>query len=263
LELIPVTNHRYAEVLDNTKLIENKVQLLDVSIGDTVLLQHGLTGEYCGVMSLYGTMTTSIFDTTLKVHSSVKKQVIKRLDVPLSYYYNKDAKILSIIKKAESVITQEESIKRLNEGLETKRGMFSDTVFTPFSHYTKNIRFVSKHPVPKPSITLEEILKDEADGLLNHATRVITDPGIIVLENNLGIKYVLDNSWWGSTMAQPLTNEFGVREIKLITANSIELMPHPNKGVPMNLRVYDDFKTTDSFTKFYKIVKHVRKETYI
>jgi hypothetical protein len=264
MELVPITDSRYAKILDNTKLIDNKVQLSDVSIGDTVLLQHGITGEYCGVMSLYGTLTSSIFGGTLKVHSSVKKQVIKRTDIPSSYFYNKDAKILSIIKKAESVITQEESIKRINEHLKVSGCIFSDTSYSPFTNYTKNMRFVSKHPVPKPSITLVEISKDEAYGLLGRAaTGAMVDPGVLILENNLGIKYVLDNSWWGALASPPAVGEFAVRELKLITDNSIELMPHPNKGLPINLRVHNAYKTIDSFTKFYKIVKHVRKETYI
>src|ERR1035437_1127776 len=52
MALVPVTSGAYYDAALNTKLIEDKVDMKDVQIGDTVLLQNKLTGIYRGVASL-------------------------------------------------------------------------------------------------------------------------------------------------------------------------------------------------------------------
>ena len=57
--LVPISSEMYEEANQNTNLIETKVDIKDIQIGDTVFLQNKMTGMYCGKLSFYGSLELS------------------------------------------------------------------------------------------------------------------------------------------------------------------------------------------------------------
>ena len=99
MELIPVSSSDYIEAVENTELIESKVDLANVEIGDTVLLQNKLRGTYLGVHSLYAAMDKTSMKSDFKVQVGLRKQVIEVSKG--QFHYQTDAKILKILDKTK------------------------------------------------------------------------------------------------------------------------------------------------------------------
>ncbi len=83
LSLMPVSSANYEKAVGNTILLEEKVSINDVQIGDTVFLQNNLIGTYLGVLSLYGTLhDNASSDGLCKTQASMRKQVIIIIQMP-------------------------------------------------------------------------------------------------------------------------------------------------------------------------------------
>jgi hypothetical protein len=259
--LVPVSSTAYIEATKNTQLIEGKVNVKEIQIGDKVLLQNKLTGVFMGVHSLYGPLIET--GNTIKAQVYLRRQIIKI--ETCKYHYQTDAKILTVLEKANNPLTREEAVAELMTDIKT-----GHTYFTSNSHISANgyystrgmITHASVHAVPKIPITLEEVNMDEAILLFNLAVKSC-DSGILVVENDLKKKAVIDFPYsFSSSSLKPSIIDFPIHWInEPITGFSIELMPHARSSYS-NMKTKEKF-SLDKFTKFYKIVKHVKKESYI
>ena len=102
--LVPISSELYLKASKNTELLEDKISIKDVQIGDKVLLQSGLTGTYMGVLSLYGTLTYSYSnkDYSRKPQTYLRRQVCHVGND--RYYYHTDIKILKVLEKREKPV---------------------------------------------------------------------------------------------------------------------------------------------------------------
>ena len=256
LSLVPVSSDLYNEAVQNTSLIESRVKIADVSIGDTVLLQNKMQGIYLGVHSLYCTMRTHMNGSEFKVQALLRKQVVEIS--PNKFYYHTDAKILKIVKKCSAPLTRQAAADYLNHEICINPATF----FTPYdvlrgTYYGSEgrVKFVSTHAAPKIKITLEEIDQQEAELTFNQNI-LHSDNGCLVVEDANGKKFLTKYPWWGSSM--PVSaNNFHTREIISISEDRMSIVNSKD-----SVNVYNTW-SLDNFKKFYKIVKSVKNNTYI
>lgn len=259
--LIPTSSPDYIEAVGNTELLESRVDMCDVAIGDTVLLRNKLKGTYWGVQSLYCSMDNLTARSEFKVQTMLRRQIIEI--TPGKFHYQTDAKILKVLTKAATTTTREDAALYLNNTIKNNVAAY----FTPHnrmnSHYygsNGKVKLVSTHAVSKVSINLVEIDLDEATSVL---TECITnsDVGYLVVENIAGKQFTVDFPWWGGSIVVT-QDEFYVNEIAEVKSDHIIHVPKTNQ-------YYGSFSsqkprcTLDSFTKFYKIVKSVKSDTYV
>lgn len=257
MTLVPISSATYTEAVDNTELIESRVKVKDVQIGDTVLLQNKMTGIYMGIMSLY-----SSIDFYGKLYTPVtllRRQVIKIADN--KYYYQSDLKILKILNKSVDSISKEDSVKSIND--EITRGVAyltssSSSSGTYFSSRDE-IKHVSTHAVVDVGISLEEIMENEARILIDSAVK-LGNSGMVVLEDARAQKYIIKFPYIRGTKVV-LYDRLSVYKIKDFNGNNnIELINDQSFLYSSdNLSI----RSFDNFVKFYKIVKHVKNDFYI
>jgi hypothetical protein len=244
LTLVPVSSPEYLEVVENTNLLENKVKLSDVGIGDTVILQNGLQGEYMGVLSLYGSV--GYIGEFVECQSFLRRQIVKIM--PGKYFYHNDAKILKVINKSSVKKTKEDSANEINNEINSGNTYFtSDTGVLSGTYYSchKKINYVSEYSVAKPKMDFIEIDKNEAATLLKIAVEM-RDRGVLIVER-FDIKYII-----GFSYNHP-EDWFSISEIDKSSDGNISCY-HKNRKEMYQL---------DSFSKYYKIVKHVKNGIYI
>jgi len=260
LTLIPVSSKLYEEATNNTEILEDKVSISDVNIGDTVLLQNKLHGTYLGVLSLYGTLQQSSAGP-YAIQSFLRRQVVEI--EPGKFHCQTNVKILKVIKKADKISTREESAKYINEAIATGNSLF--TAGTNFSHgYFGShgvVKYVSTRAVTDVGLRAEEITEYEATQIF-HDSQSLSETGVLLLENSKGEKSIVDQGylWYSGTQAS--ITSFGVLEIESITENKINLTESA-KNHSYFARTDAARHSLDKFTKFYKIVKSVKNETYI
>jgi len=259
--LVPVSSTSYIEATKNTELIEGKVDIKEIQIGDKVLLQNKLTGIFMGVQSLYGPMHGD--DRTQKPQAFLRRQIIKVENH--KYHYQTDAKILTVLEKTAKPMTREEAVEFMNNDIRKRKAFFTSSSHMPVSGYYSTrgmITHVSVNAVPKVPITLEEINFEEAE-LLYHAAALYCDPGVLVLEDAKGKKSLIEFPYsFTSSSYKVSINSFPITPIhNPVTGFTIE------ETDQVNGRYYGskpkEHHALDKFTKFYKIVKHVKKESYI
>jgi hypothetical protein len=260
--LVPISSPKYIEAIKNTELIESRVDIRDVQIGDTVLLQNKLTGIYRGVLSLYAPIDG--YESVQKPQTFLRRQIVEVS--PKKYYYQTDLKILRVEKKSKKVITREESAALLNDEIERGVAYFSNTAHMSASGYYSvrgMIRHVSVHAVPKVTMSLEEITKDEAEYLLHYAIS-IGDSGVLALECNNKLKHLIDFTYaFMSNKLKATVDRFESYKIMDIDtgAEGFSLLEDTNRGWPNNKN--KEIRSLDSFVKFYRIIKHVKNGSYI
>lgn len=258
--LVPTSSPLYIEASKNTELMDDRVSIKDVQIGDEVLLQNKLTGTYMGVLSLYAPVDS--YGTPRKPQVFLRRQIV-RVDKG-KYHYQTDLKILKVTKKTTTAITREESAEAMNLEIAGGKAYFGNTPYMPTTGYYSTrgmIKHISIHAVPKLTMSFVEITKDEAVNLFKEAA-AISDEGMLVIEQNNGQKYLIDFPYSSSSKKANM-HAFEAYKIKNLdaAAEKIEL-------VDANNRSYYNSKTKevhdlDNFAKFYKIVKHVKKESYV
>lgn len=261
--LIPTSSPDYIDAVKNTELLETKVDMHDVQIGDTVLLQNKLSGTYMGIQSLYCTLANSTIKSNFKVHTALRKQVVEVK--PGKFYYHTDAKILKVLAKAPMPMSREEATANLNNAIKYNPA----TYFTSYNrimgrYYGSNgrVKLASTHAVPKVLINLVEIDLLEASTLFAECF-AHTDTGCLVVESAKGKKYTIDFPWWGTSTSPAVpAGEFYIDEISNVEADHIVHVPTNKKYYGAGAIVKPSYKL-DIFTKFYKIVKSVKSNTYI
>lgn len=260
--LVPITSPLYVEAVKNTELIEGKISVKDVNIGDKVLLQNKLEGIFLGTVSLYGSLYES--SEELKPQVMLRRQVI--MVGTDKFHYQTDAKILKVTKKVETPMTKEEACALMNASIATGNAYFTNTTYLTGRYYSSHgrIKFVSPHAVPKPELILEEVDELEANKLW-HDSEAITDVGMLVLENASGTRFLVDHYAYYGNSQKDTIHSFAVSPIvpmvgTTITSLVLRKSDHNGYGYGRNSKP----KTSlDKFTKFYKIMKNVKGTTYL
>ena len=258
--LVPVSSELYKDAVEGTELIETKVDINDVSIGDTVLLQNKLQGVYLGNMSLYCSMEYTN-KKEFKVSKMIRRQVIEIS--PGKFHYNADAKILKIIKKVAKELTRQEAVNYINNRIATGNTYFTSSANINSGYYSNYgmVKFVSVHAAPKVKISLEKITKNEAEKLFVRG-RIFQDNGNFIVEDSNGTKFTIMYPWH-SSVRQFSVDEFISQEINEITDDSFTYRYSEQTSYFHYLNTSVPAKKLDSFVKFYKIVKHVKNDTYV
>jgi hypothetical protein len=261
LTLVPINSCNFTEAVQNTELIESKVALKDVQIGDTVLLQNKMTGIYKGVVSLYSQIDGYAYTSEYKPITKIRKQIIEVN--PGKYYYQSDLKILKILNKIEAGLTREESVIEMNNHIKNGTAAFSNSSYglnNPATSYLGLVRHVSAHALAKVPLTVEEINVEEATMLFETA-KDYSDVGVLMLENNKGEKFIIDFPY-NAHISKVSINGFDVVKLKnLALEKDIKLIPADTRRTMFRTTLLS-YKFED-FDKFYKIVKHVKNIDYI
>lgn len=255
--LVPVSSPDYIDAVNNTELIENKISIKEVQIGDTVLMQNKLKGVYMGTLSLYGPMIDNR-GNRYEVRSALRRQVV---DVGHSqYFYSTNAKILKVVTPASTPLTKDEAAAMINSKIVDKTARFSSTThFSASNLVYYAVNHASVHAVNDVKVSFEEITNLEATALF-YDMQDIGDVSVLILEDAKGDRFIVDypNTYGSSPVS---TNSFNVCKISSsMDDNFIQLAErrrsymHNNSNAGYSL---------DSFSKFYKTVKHVKNETYI
>jgi hypothetical protein len=259
LSLVPISSKLYAEAVSNTELLETKVDIKDVKIGDTVLLQNKLKGTYLGVMSLYGPIHTFLMKDKVKPQVMMRKQVIEVS--PGKFHYQTDAKILKVLGQTSNILTRDDAVKHVNNNIQHNPTTFfasNDRMGGNYYGSHGRVKLASTHAAPKVNIKLEEITYTDAI-VLHRECKSVTDTGTLVVENSTGKKFLIDFPWHSSLLHQYLPEQFYILGIQSIGPDSIVLDTKPKYDPTKPKSVF----TLDIFTKFYKIVKSVKSDTYI
>lgn len=257
MELIPISSPLYIEATKNTELLENKINMSDVEIGDRVYLQNKKSGIYLGTFTMY----TQLLDNTSVVrelnNSAFHRRQLVEVE-PGKVYYSTDLKILKVLEKAETPLTRQESADLLNQRIKNDTVIFSSTGIFPTTYRThdSSISYVSTTMAKQtPVLSLEEITQVEAAKIFDKATSY-GDNGRLVFENPTGRQYITYFPYYGNTIYT--TDHYPVAELTNIDPANVKLIP--KTVIKYNTRLpYESFK---SFTKFYKIVKHLKNESF-
>jgi hypothetical protein len=255
MTLIPISAPSYSVAVQNTELLEEKVNFKDIQIGDKVLLQNELVGEYMGVATLYG--PGHQYKDSMKVRSNLRRQILKVSSG--KYHYQTDLKILKVLEKATTTKTREQSIKEMND--EIASGI---AFFTPYKDVNRSkyygswdtIRHVSSHAYSSVPVELIEISKEEAINIFNEA-KSIPDPFQLALEDSAGDRFLVDFPGFYSSKSIGI-NGFEVLKMNENDGNIVIL---ENNG--SYWRKPAKYKNIDDFSIYYKIVKKLKNENYV
>lgn len=263
LELISINSDDYKAAVENTVLLEEKVNIKDVSIGDTVQLQDNIIGTYMGVLSFYGPLMYETFGVDRYVPQTYLRRQVVRLQNG-KYFHKSDTKILKILQKSPVPLTREDSVNEIREKLAAGTCSFTLYPESTISYNTLigSISFVSTYAERHPSITIEEISREDAFAL--YAEMVpLKDSCKLLLQDSRGKNYVVDFPYNFSSNVSGSRRSKGIDtrtvinfDTRSLTIDRSGLDFYGNSPVLSNT-------TLDSFVKYFKIVKHVKNETYI
>lgn len=259
--LLPAVGETYNTISENTFLMQNRISIKDVNIGDTVFLQSGLAGIYFGSMNLYGTMQNSTY-------MNYKPQVFNRKHViqvaNRKYFYTQDPKILKITNKIANPLTPAQAVDIVNG--EIKKGNVSffnypQAMNSTYSSSRGVIKYVSLDSVKKVMFSLKEIDLVEAsdlffDGAMHY------DFGLLVLQNDKKEMFLIDHPYTKYYNLPNSINAFKICKIAPIKTkfnDSIMLLEKRMTWDAMKNGLYG----LNDFAKYYAIVKHVKGNTYI
>lgn len=270
LSLLPVTADEYDKAVNNTKLLEEKVSIKEVNIGDKVYLQNGMEGTYAGTFTLYGKMSTSYRTDTYKPDMSVRRQIIEVK--PNCYFHASDAKILKVVSKATNPLTREQSMAELNKKISSNSAYFCS--WDHFPNATNFQTYVNKQAgelclisteAAKPKLKAVEITKQEVANYITRFNYLVTST-----HNSTNYSLIVEDKrgyFW-----MPLSSVSGVfnaRRIINLDINNIgeEIQYKPSTHAYYRYNHNDDSllvdKTMNDFSKFYIIEKHLKKDVYL
>lgn len=261
MTLIPVSSPQYIDAVKNTELIESKVDMKDVQIGDTVILQNELQGIYMGTVSLYGAVVSHNFKEEYKAQTFLRRGVIEV--TPGKYHYQADLKILKVITPAVQSFTREASVDTMNKNIKSGLAFFTSGKNMTMGYFTTRglIKHISVHAVSKVPISFEEIDFDEATALFNQA-QSMGDFGSLLLENSQG-NYLVDFQSNIFSRKQFTSKAFEVCELKNKIDKTEKLMlKEARSSIFRSKSVLLNQYSLGDFDKYYKIVKHIKNEQY-
>jgi hypothetical protein len=259
MTLMPVNSPEYQTILENTELIENKIDIKDVQIGDEVFLQNGLTGTYMGVMSLYtGASDHSSYsgDKMITAHKYLRRQVVRVS--PGIYHYQTNVKILKIVKKTQSPMSRIDSVNFVNSEI-NKTTYFTDSSdIVPGRFYKNRIRFVSCAAVKDVTFSRCPVDKDTAMEIYLDSMKDSTI-GDLLLEDSNGKLFVVNHPYFPSSSSTGPVIEFGVCDVEIFIDDSPNFKLSTKRTF---FRNQGNVYTFDDFTTYYRITKQVKNETY-
>jgi hypothetical protein len=257
MSLVPISSKEYIDAANNTELLESRVSIKDVEIGDKVLLQNKLIGEYMGVASLYGPAVYNYIEC--RPQSFIRRQVVKIANG--KYFYQSDAKILKILKKSSVKTTREQSIKLMNEDIRKGTAYFTNTeeITAPAYFSTRGmIKLVSIQAVSTVELSFEEITLNEAESLF-HIASLSSDSYMLLLEDVHGKFHTIDFPYSFSSQRAD-KNSMLISDVdKIDCAKGIIVEERRSHYASQTKARY----SLDNFAKFYKIVKHVKNDSYV
>ena len=247
MKLVPISSSWYIEATYNSDLMENRIDVASVNIGDTVLLQNKLEGIYMGIFTLYGSLRKIGRDKFVP-NVSARRQVLQ-VDKD-KYHLKTDIKILKVIKRANKILTTSESLDIINKSLTTNHVFTTGTHFALPGHaYYETIHHATL-ATHKVKLRITEVTKTDIEDLFNNNINGVCSG--IILESAPGKKFLLDPY---SVYSMPTSSKFSVIELSYIDDTTIYL-----RGDSI-FRSLHDF-ALDNFVKFYKIEKIVKDEIY-
>jgi hypothetical protein len=261
LTLVPVSSSSYQEAVDNTELLEGKVDIKEVGLGDTVIMQNGLSGIYRGVLSLYGTIEDYSSTDVHKPQVYMRRQIVEIS--PGKFFYQTNAKILKVTKEAEKPMTREESAAYINSTIATGTAFFGTNPYSmshgKYYHSRHKVCFVSTHAVPRPKMSLTEIDLTEATRLF-HISEATGDSFSLILENALGKRFIVDFPYSTYSSSRVTVNGFDACPVMLnAEGDGIKQLGKRTYSGSGSRRA----EALDKYTKFYKITKHVKNDSYV
>ena len=264
--LVPVSSEKYIEAVRNTELIEGKVDMKDVQIGDTVLLQNKLQGTYLGSMSLYGPLNDYSSQNRYCPQVFLRRGVIEIH--PGKFHYQTNPKILKVVERAEIPMTREEAVKHVNDVISAGGSYFTSSSHIGGQNYgvRGEIKLASTYAAPKVAMSFLEIDHYEATALF-YDGQTTTDFGMLMLEDNRGDRFLIDYPYnFNLTRSNISVNNFNIcKVINPTLEKTEEIMLADNRASFMSMQGRNTLPVgaLDKFTKFYKIVKHVKHDTYV
>lgn len=266
--LMPVSSEDYLLAKQNTQELANKVSLRDVGLGDIVKLQNGLTGVYMGIANIYA--RTYVNTAQILPEVFMKRQIIQV--TPTSYYHQSDIKVLSIIDRANPILTKQHVQSHMNISI------LAGHLFTTYDSAALNppptitnsyssIKFISHNNTTARAVThtLEEISKEESELMFKKGFDE-GDCSVLLLESVTGQQSIIYHET--SYRHKHFTRDsFPVIRVKTDT-NVVTV--HDNE---LELNRYTQTKTLkqnsnkryslDDFVKFYKIHKNLQTDSFI
>jgi hypothetical protein len=261
--LLPISSPTYTTATKNTELIEGKVNIKDVQIGDTVILQNELQGIYMGMVSLYGTPVSYSAKDEYKIQTFFRRGVIEVS--PGIYHYQTNLKILKVIKPTAQLLTKEEAVAIMNKSIDSGKAFFTSGTDISSRYFTPHglIKYASVHKVEKVSMTFEEIDFNEAKTLFDKA-EAMRDFGVLVLENSRG-NYLVDFYSHIFSVKKFTSRSFEICELRneIHKTEKLLLKEEANSSSIFRSRnrLLDQYSLED-FDRYYKIVKHIKDEQY-
>jgi hypothetical protein len=260
LKLVPITSPDYLDAVQNTTLLEEKVNISDVQIGDTVLMQNGSTGTYCGVLSLYGSFGFKYNTNVLKPQMYPRRQIVEVK--PNKFIYQTDLKILKVLDKTTTPLTREESAERLDKLLsKTSTGFSVSPHFD--AHSNNDVKHVSVHSVSKVKITFERIDRSAAEALFYTAQNK-SDQGLMLFEKLAGEQCIIDFPYFYNNSGPAVSPmSFSTERVLTMDLSPTESLELTDRKQFWGRNATGDIEALDNFENIYKIVKHVKNKTYI
>lgn len=261
MTLVPVSSPIFVDATKNTELLEQRVDIKNVNIGDIVLMQNKLQGRYMGTLSLYAPLENN--GKKEFVHQSYLRRQIVEVE-PGKFFYQTDTKILKVLRPAPEVMTKEQSVEYLNQQI-AAGAYFTSAPWFPGScmYYSTRgmIRHASTFAVPKPVITLQEIDLAEACALAQKGLD-LKDSSMVLLENAHGVRYLLDFPYTFSNTPNPTLQSFSITKA-IFQEGVYSSIQVPDQKHTFAAQAIAGSHSINQFTRFYRILKHVKTETYI
>lgn len=272
MTLIPISSDMYTTAVENTTALANKVSLKAVNLGDIVSLQNGISGTYLGTVVLYSSALIGYGPPDIKPGYVWRRQIIQV--TPTLYYYQADLKVLSVVEKCDVPLTKDEVLQQLNTSLSSKHIFTSSEYITSHpSHATRNCISYICHTNARPdevTYSVEEVTLADAYTLFDLGTDR-PDMSVLMLENTAGNHYIVNytrlhysSPWWTASQFETIQVDSMFSNMSLRLHSSVyKAKPSGYRSVGHNHK-YDNtrYALTD-FTKFYKIIKHVKTISYI
>lgn len=263
--LVPITSEIYTEAVENTEMLDNKISIRDINIGDEVILQNKLTGKFLGTQSLYAPINDYAHDSVHKPQVYMRRQIVEV--EPGQFHYQADVKALKVIKPIETPMTRADAVAYMNNVIRTnpKTYFTNGTVINQVYYSSRGmIKHVSTHAVPKLKMSFTEITLPEAEKLYQTAFKS-SDAGQLLVEDAKGTRYIIRFPYSNRSLSSAPT-DFEVTELSLPKLDPTETLIIKEGSNPYSyysMRPAPKTYTLDNFTKFYTIVKHVKDETYV
>lgn len=250
MELISINDPRYLEAVKNTELLEDRVDVKTVEIGDRVFLQNGHTGIYMGTMTMHTQAEVKRSKICHKVLLGKQVILIENSSSIPDYLYKTDLKILKILEKSVMPMSQQQVIKKINQEIESGNVAihYDDRLKTGSIKTGKNIVFVTTSK-KKPSLLPVEVDYQYALSVFTQSFQKYM-AGLLVVEDANNRKYVVDH--W-SMNSYGTFDKFSAKEVNI---SSFDL-------TVSDVTCVKD-RRLDSFVKFYIIKKIINDhESYL